>query len=106
MRELRNVLDRALALTPGARRFADLIVRVEPAAGGAADAVVRTDLPFAEAKQLVLHDFERRYLADVLARADGNVTAAARLADVDRKHLRTLARRHGLLDAGDDGDDE
>ena len=106
VRELRNVLDRALALTPGARRFADLIVRVEPAAGGAADAVVRTDLPFAEAKQLVLHDFERRYLADVLARADGNVTAAARLADVDRKHLRTLARRHGLLDAGDDGDDE
>ena len=52
----------------------------------------------------MVHDFERRYLADVLARADGNLTAAARLADVDRKHLRTLARRHGLL-PGDDSDE-
>jgi len=105
VRELRNVIDRALALTPGARRFAELIVRVEPGAttdDGAAG--VRSDLPFADAKQLVLHDFERRYLADVLARADGNITAAARLAELDRKHLRTLARRHGLV-AGDDADE-
>ena len=65
---------------------------------------MRSDLPFADAKQLVLHDFERRYMADVLARADGNITAAARLADLDRKHLRTLARRHGLV-AGDDADE-
>jgi DNA-binding NtrC family response regulator len=105
VRELRNVIDRALALTPGARRFGELIVRVEP--GAAVDdgaAGVRSDLPFADAKQLVLHEFERRYLADVLARAAGNITAAARLAELDRKHLRTLARRHGLL-AGDDGDE-
>ena len=107
VRELRNVIDRALALTPGARRFAELLVRVEP--GGTLDdasgaAGVRSDLPFAEAKQLVVHDFEQRYLADVLARAEGNLTAAARLADVDRKHLRTLARRHGLL-PGDDNDE-
>ncbi|MBL8626025.1 MAG: sigma 54-dependent Fis family transcriptional regulator [Myxococcales bacterium] len=105
VRELRNVIDRALALTPGARRFGELIVRVEP--GAATDdgaAGVRSDLPFADAKQLVLHEFERRYLADVLARAAGNITAAARLAELDRKHLRTLARRHGLV-AGDDGDE-
>ncbi|MBK9036065.1 MAG: sigma 54-dependent Fis family transcriptional regulator [Myxococcales bacterium] len=99
VRELRNVLDRALALTPGARAFADLPIRIDPAAGADDEPLpVRTDLPYADAKQLVVHGFERRYLADLLARTDGNVAAAARAADLDRKHLRTLARRHGLLD--------
>jgi DNA-binding NtrC family response regulator len=104
VRELRNVLDRALALAPGARRFADLAIRVDPASAALDDdgAAVRTDLPFADAKALVVHAFERRYLADLLAKAGGNLTAAARAADLDRKHLRTLARRHGLVDGGDD----
>jgi len=52
----------------------------------------------------VLHDLERRYLADVLARTDGNLSAAARESGIDRKHLRTLARKHGLV-AGPDDDE-
>jgi DNA-binding NtrC family response regulator len=102
VRELRNVLDRALALAPGARAFADLSIRIEPAPIAGDDPLpVRADLPFAEAKQLVLHGFERRYLADLLARTGGNVSAAAREAELDRKHLRMLARRHGLIDDPD-----
>jgi DNA-binding NtrC family response regulator len=112
VRELRNVIDRAIALAPGARGFADLAIRIEPSPVAGDELLpVRADLPFAEAKQLVLHGFERRYLADVLARADGNVSAAAREADLDRKHFRTLARRHGLVDgpeaveAAEDGEE-
>jgi DNA-binding NtrC family response regulator len=107
VRELRNVIDRAVALAPGARTFEELTVRIDSAAGAAAagdELAVRTDLPYAEAREAVVHAFERRYVADALARAGGNVTAAARAADVDRKHLRTLARRHGLLPGG--GEDE
>jgi DNA-binding NtrC family response regulator len=103
VRELRNVLDRALALAPGARGFADLAIRIEAGPiGGDEPLPVRADLPFAEAKQLVLHGFERRYLVDLLARTGGNLSAAARAADVDRKHLRALARKHGLVDGPDD----
>jgi DNA-binding NtrC family response regulator len=103
VRELRNVLDRALALAPGARAFADLAIRVEPSPIAGDDPLpVRADLPFAEAKQLVLHGFERRYLADLLARTGNNLSAAAREADVDRKHLRALCRRHGLVDEPDE----
>ncbi len=99
VRELRNVLDRAIALCPAGRSFADL--PVGPAGPGADPGPgalpLRADLPFAEAKALTLRAFERRYLQDVLRRCGGNISAAARTSGVDRKHLRELLRRHGLL---------
>ncbi len=103
VRELRNVVDRALALCPGARSFAELRLGLVPTLGGDSAVPVRTDLDYAEAKAAVLHDFERRYLRDVFARCDGNVSATARAAGLDRKHARTLLRKHGLLD--DERDD-
>ncbi len=96
-RELRNVIDRAVALAPRARAFADLKIHTASSAlesdGGLS---VRTDLPFGEAKQRVVDAFERRYLADLVERTGGNVSEAARVADVDRKHLRDLLDKHGL----------
>ena len=43
-----------------------------------------------------LRAFERRYLAEILERNQGNVTAAARAAGVDRIHFYRLLWRHGL----------
>jgi DNA-binding NtrC family response regulator len=104
VRELRNVIDRAIALAPGAERFAGLAIRIDAAPAGEIGLAVRSDLPYAEAKAAVLHDLERRYLADVLARTDGNLSAASRESGIDRKHLRSLARKHGLVPPGDDDD--
>ena len=103
VRELRNALDRALALSPGARRFADLRLDVPGDSSQDEPLAVRADLPYAEAKQRLLTAFERAYLRDLFARTDGNISAAARAAGVDRKHLRALLRKHGLV-AGDDGE--
>lgn len=97
VRELRNVIDRALALSPGARRFEDLRLWIHPREHETAPLHVRTDLPFSEAKAAVIDELERRYLGELWAEADGNVSAAARRAGLDRKHLRTLLRKHGLL---------
>ncbi len=94
-RELRNVLDRALAMSPGVERFEDLRLALGP--GEVDNPGLRTDLPFAQAKGLVLERFERRYLADLLSRTKGNISAAAREAGMDRKNLRRLARKHGLI---------
>jgi len=102
VRELRNVLDRALALAPGAQTFADLAIRIDGGPVAGEGLAVRSDLPYAEAKALLLHELERRYIADVLAREDGNLSAASRASGIDRKHLRTLARKHGLVDTDDD----
>jgi DNA-binding NtrC family response regulator len=104
VRELRNVIDRAIALAPGARTFGELAIRIDAAPLGDVGLAIRSELPYAEAKAAVLHDLERRYLADILARTDGNLSAASRESGIDRKHLRALARKHGLV-AGPDDDD-
>ncbi|HEY4177141.1 MAG TPA: sigma 54-interacting transcriptional regulator [Kofleriaceae bacterium] len=105
VRELRNVIDRAIALAPGAKSFGELTIRLEPVSLAGDGIAVRSDLPYAEAKAAVLHDLERRYVSDLLARTGGNISQAAREADMDRKNLRTIAKKHGLV--GDsDTDDE
>ena len=105
VRELRNIVDRALALSPGAASFADLRLSVSlTPAGDEVGLAIRTDLPYVQAKQAILDNFEVRYLRDVLARSQGNISAAARASGLDRKHLRNLLRRHGLV--GQDAPDE
>ncbi|MFO0750401.1 MAG: sigma 54-interacting transcriptional regulator [Myxococcota bacterium] len=94
VRELRNVLERALALSPGAERFADLRIAAPGQSAGGLD--VRTELPWAAAKDRVVLAFERAYLADLARRFPDNLSAMARAADLDRKTLRALLDKHGL----------
>lgn len=54
------------------------------------------DLPYSAAKELTLKAFEQRYLTALLDRAHGSISAAARLAHLDRSNFRRLLRRHGL----------
>jgi DNA-binding NtrC family response regulator len=98
VRELRNVIDRALALSPGATSFSELRIGLTATVGPDSSVPIRGELEFAEAKAAVLHDFERRYLRDLFHKTSGNVSATARAAGLDRKHTRTLLRKHGLLD--------
>jgi DNA-binding NtrC family response regulator len=58
-------------------------------------------MPFKEAKARVVEDFERVYLKALLERHEGTLSAASRSADVDRKHLRELLRKHGLREETD-----
>jgi transcriptional regulator with GAF, ATPase, and Fis domain len=49
-----------------------------------------------EAKRLAASAFERRYLVQVMARANGSVSEGARLAGLDRTNFRRLLQRHDL----------
>ncbi|MGV3620455.1 MAG: sigma 54-interacting transcriptional regulator [Archangium sp.] len=101
VRELRNVLERALVLSPAAKSFAELKLNVGAVASN--DGVgVRTDLTFKDAKDVVLEKFELTYLRELMARHRDNISAAAREADVDRKHWRALLKKHGLHSGSDD----
>jgi transcriptional regulator with GAF, ATPase, and Fis domain len=53
-------------------------------------------VPFRIAKQRAADRWEKGYMRELLARAKGNVSEAARIARMDRSHLRTLLRKYGL----------
>jgi DNA-binding NtrC family response regulator len=99
VRELRNVIERACALSHGGELEIDEAFD-EKAAGPSAGAV-DIELPFKEAKARVIDSFEREYIRAQLKRYEGNLSAAARAAEVDRKHFRELLRKHGLRESAD-----
>jgi DNA-binding NtrC family response regulator len=101
VRELRNILERACALAHGEiLDFEDFFGGRETPAPARAE--VAYDLPFKEAKSRVVDDFERDYLRALLVKHRGNLSAASRAAELDRKHLRELLRKHGLREAGEE----
>jgi DNA-binding NtrC family response regulator len=62
---------------------------------------------FKDAKEKWVASFERDYILSLLRRHGGNISHAARDADIDRKYFRKLMRKYDLSAAGDDaGDDE
>ena len=85
IRELANVVEQLVALTPGAvigaRAVAEILGR-NPA-----------PLPsYSEARA----DFTRRYLVQLLSLCGGNVSAAARIASRDRSDFYKLLARHEI----------
>ena len=102
VRELRNVIERACLLSKGNTiNIDDALVEQAPAGIG-----IRTDLPFKEAKGQLVEMFEREYIEDLMRRHGGNLSAAAREAQIDRKHLRELIRKYDLDPRAKIGDEE
>ena len=101
VRELRNAVAVALALSDGgpldlgAQLTSSLRIR-EPGQG----TVETGDVPrgvFRDAKQSALSRFELAYFSALVAETGGNVSEIARRAGIERAHVRTYLRRHGLL---------
>ncbi len=54
------------------------------------------DLPFKDAKEEWITSFEKDYILELLRRHNGNISQAAREADIDRKYFRKLMGKHGV----------
>jgi transcriptional regulator of acetoin/glycerol metabolism len=54
-------------------------------------------LSYRDVKQRWEYDFERRYLTWLFERSGGNISRAAREAEMDRKYLHKLLKRHHLI---------
>jgi transcriptional regulator with GAF, ATPase, and Fis domain len=98
VRELRNLLERAAYMSAAAGSRELLLPSLPTGAGDAAEDFFRFSLAesYREARTRVEDEFERRYVSWLLARHGGNLSAAARAVQMDRKHLHVLARKHGL----------
>lgn len=63
-------------------------------------APVSIELPFKTAKERVIVEFERAYLAQIMAWAQGNVSRASRKALIDRMYLHRLLQRYSITRDG------
>ncbi|HSS00879.1 MAG TPA: helix-turn-helix domain-containing protein, partial [Kofleriaceae bacterium] len=61
---------------------------------------VDVGIPFKLAKQNVISEFEKRYISRLLAQHDGNISAAARAAGIDRMSIHKMLHRLGLANPG------
>jgi len=104
VRELQNVMERAALLSHGDE--------ISPA-----DIVLEDDdldwhpegdesPAYEEAKRQAIEHFQRRYVEELMAQADGNVSAAARKAAMTRAALHRILKRLGLASEGEDVEDE
>jgi len=98
VRELQNVIERALILSGGGEiQPHDLphSVGKRPMSESEPQVGYYLDLPFKQAKERLIEDFERRYIVDVLRSFAGNISRSAEHSGIDRRSLhRLLAKYH------------
>ena len=106
VRELNNVIERALPFCDSSTITIDTLpeaLKSRTLSSSSAEPEMPTlpteelaALPFKDAKDQLIEAFEHQYLADLLERHDGNVSKAARAADMDRKTITRLMKKHGI----------
>jgi DNA-binding NtrC family response regulator len=107
VRELQNVIERASVLADGATvrpcDLPDYMLHRTAAPGtppaSTADGLLpttRTDLPLKQAKEQWMEALEGSYLRELLERHQGNISAAAKAAGIDRKTFHRLINKYHL----------
>jgi transcriptional regulator with PAS, ATPase and Fis domain len=91
IRELDNVIQRAIIVAQGPLITTEDLLLDGPSSGR--DQVPDlSQVPFSEARIV----FERKYFTSLLARTEGNITKAAKLAQIDRTALYAHLKKIGL----------
>jgi two-component system, NtrC family, response regulator GlrR len=95
VREVRNVVERAVALgTSALTSTASRESAVPRRPDGSLD--VSIDVPWKELRDTFVEDLERRYVSALLERHGRNVTAAANAAGLARTYLHKLIKKYDL----------
>ena len=98
VRQLKNLMEKLTALHPGGvLEPEDIADDLQPSGAGCH----LSSLPWKEAREQYLASFELSYAQTLLARCDGNISAAAREAGVDRKTFYALLKREKEPQAGE-----
>jgi DNA-binding NtrC family response regulator len=106
VRELKNFVERAVLLTQGDEIETRFLQAHEPtpekpkaaqeSAASMADLAIEEGLPFKDAKNRLIEEFEKSYWMRLLEGTDGNVSKAARIAGVHRKSVEYILKKLDL----------
>lgn len=100
VRELQNVVERVVSLGTADHPI-DVPDLPDEYRGPLAASVGQgwsfsLERPFHEVKTDVIAAFEQKYLVELLARHDGNISQAAREAEIDRKTIHRMLQKYDL----------
>ncbi|HEY3933856.1 MAG TPA: sigma-54 dependent transcriptional regulator [Gemmatimonadales bacterium] len=98
VRELQNVIEHVAVLVEPEQVIepGDVPIYDDAEVVSERTAAPQLDGPFHDVKDRVIAQFERDYLTRLVARAAGNMSKAARQANIDRTTLYRLMEKHGL----------
>jgi DNA-binding NtrC family response regulator len=99
---------RATSVPPGTNPGTTPSVSMNPNAPAPAppEELLAEGVTFKDAKERWVASFERDYILQLLRRNSGNISHAARAADIDRKYFRKLMKKYDIEAAGVDETDE
>lgn len=101
VRELRNIIFRVACLAADTADVTHLPVSIRPELSSAGpqaaddDTIVR-ESSLGEVKKAASDEAERRFLESGLGHVGGRVAELARQIDMNRSHLQTLLKKHGI----------
>jgi DNA-binding NtrC family response regulator len=103
VRELRNLIERLVILSPDETIDAEQVRSFLPNAGAPPPGgLFRANVPF----RVLVEEAERTILQEALKHYGGQMAATARGLDLERSHLYKKFRALGLRDKSKDGEDE
>ncbi len=102
VRELSSFIEKAMIHSHDGRIDHTRLPQLEGSAAVALQTYTPLfDLPYEQAKEKLLEEFQREYFREVVARCDGNLTRAAEVAGVNRSTIyRSLGWREGDGETG------
>ena len=97
VRELEHVIEQSVVLADGIEiDIEGLPDTVRQSTAGTGGVAVDHTLPFKEAKQIVVAEFERSFLEAALARHEGNISRTAEAIGMYRQHLQGKLAEYGI----------
>jgi DNA-binding NtrC family response regulator len=93
VRELKNCIESASALCENniiSVNDISSVLLIQPGA------MKEVNMNFRESKNRVIEEFERRYLTAMLEKNKGNIAAAAREAEIDRKNFWQMVNKYNI----------
>jgi DNA-binding NtrC family response regulator len=106
IRELKNAIDRAYSFAdsdtievkdlPEYFQGGGPSISLGSPSAPAASAAIDDSLPFKEAKEQWIENFEKDYLVRILKKNDLNISQAAKEAGIDRKSVQRLLKKYDL----------
>jgi DNA-binding NtrC family response regulator len=95
VRELENIIEHSVAMVKGdILTVASLPADLHSSGESEPANFEYSDLSLQEARRKVLEAFEKQYISELLQAAGGNVSAAARKANIERQSLQRLMKKY------------